>query len=709
MQLVQPKWIIAISCDKLNIFFMKLHRLKTLLFCLIVFIAYQAQSQLFNYTDATDVSPSAVAANITATDLSRYHCDTSLQCPTGFRSDHTSKLATFSPSRSATDITVTADVDYTMIATSISVDVRRNIKGPGLIRFLYSTDAGDTWYTNGVDLSYESTTCDVMTTLSWDFDDITTDGSILFKVIYFGSAGVNGTIQLKNLVISGSVVITDGDGDGYSFETDCNDADASIHPDATEVCNGVDDNCDGFTDEGVLLTFYADADGDGYGDISITTEACEAPDGYVSDNTDCNDEDASINPGAAEICNGIDENCNGVADEDLIFLDYYTDADDDGYGDMSAEPVSSCSPVEGSVTDNTDCNDGDASINPGAEEICNGVDDNCDGNIDEGVTTTFYADADGDGYGDAGSTTEACELPEGYVTDNTDCNDADATINPEGTEICNGMDDDCDGTIDEDLATASITIGGPTEFCHGIGVLLTANTGDGYTYQWFNDGLALVGETESSVMVYYTAYVSVVVTLPGGCSAESDVVATTVMETPVSNVILGDETNDLCFDASIKLKANVTTGVTYQWYKSMVALAGETNYLYYATTAGNYKIEQTSIATGCTNTSDPYTIIATCREGQMGDNSNGINQISVYPNPVTDDFTVDATIDTDENDAVIELINVIGEVVYAGNAQILNGSINERITLDDSITGGIYIVRIKTGSLGLTKQIMIQK
>ncbi|MBK8343493.1 MAG: putative metal-binding motif-containing protein [Bacteroidetes bacterium] len=72
-----------------------------------------------------------------------------------------------------------------------------------------------------------------------------------------------------------------------------------------------------------------------------------------------------------------------------------------------------------------DCNDGDASVNPAGTEVCNGIDDNCDGNIDEGVQSTFYADADGDGYGDAGSTTMACEAPEGYTADATDCNDAD--------------------------------------------------------------------------------------------------------------------------------------------------------------------------------------------------------------------------------------------------------------------------------------------
>ncbi len=241
---------------------------------------------------------------------------------------------------------------------------------------------------------------------------------------------------------------------GYVTDnTDCNDGNAAINPGATEVCNGIDDDCDGSTDEGVLLTFYADADGDTYGDISSTTLACAAPIGYVADNTDCNDGNAAINPAAAEVCNGIDDDCDGTADDGLTFLTYYVDADNDSYGDASATGVSSCAPISGSVTNNTDCNDANASINPGATEVCNGIDDDCDGTADDGLTfVTYYADADGDTYGNAAVTQTTCNgAPSGYVVDNTDCNDGNAAINPGATEVCNGIDDDCDGTADDGL------------------------------------------------------------------------------------------------------------------------------------------------------------------------------------------------------------------------------------------------------------------
>jgi hypothetical protein len=101
------------------------------------------------------------------------------------------------------------------------------------------------------------------------------------------------------------------------------------------------------------------------------------------------------------------------------------------------------------VSNSSDCNDTNNAINPAATEICNTADDDCDGQINEGVGNTYYADADGDGYGNASSSTVACTQPSGYVTNSTDCNDGNASINPAATEVCNTADDDCDGQINE--------------------------------------------------------------------------------------------------------------------------------------------------------------------------------------------------------------------------------------------------------------------
>jgi large repetitive protein len=246
----------------------------------------------------------------------------------------------------------------------------------------------------------------------------------------------------------GGITACDAPAGYVADSSDCDDTDAAVNPGATEVCDGADNDCDGSIDEGLTSTWYADTDGDGYGDGSSTTAACTAPAGYVADGTDCDDAEAAVNPGAAEICDGLDNDCDGLVD-DSGGTTWYADADLDGYGDASTA-TTSCSPPVGYVADGADCDDSDSTIHPGAVEVCDGVDNDCDGTADSGASATWYADADGDGYGDASSTASSCTAPAGYVGDDTDCDDADLDVNPGADELCNGIDDDCDGLVDDD-------------------------------------------------------------------------------------------------------------------------------------------------------------------------------------------------------------------------------------------------------------------
>ncbi len=269
-----------------------------------------------------------------------------------------------------------------------------------------------------------------------------------------GTDGSDGTDGTDGTDGGGPV---DADGDGFTDDVDCDDGNAAINPDATELCDGVDNDCDGDTDEddaADVTTFYADADADGFGDATMPVEACSAPEGAVDNALDCNDGDDQIFPEADEYCDDVDNDCDGDIDEDDA-VDaplWFADNDIDGFGDPD-DGVTACAQPEGRVADNNDCDDEANDVNPTAVEVCNGIDDDCDLAIDDdddsldwATRSTWYADGDTDGFGDASMALDACAAPSGYVADNTDCDDAESSTNPGATDIPqDGVDNDCDG------------------------------------------------------------------------------------------------------------------------------------------------------------------------------------------------------------------------------------------------------------------------
>lgn len=221
----------------------------------------------------------------------------------------------------------------------------------------------------------------------------------------------------------------DADGDGYTIDGgDCDDKNSATHPGTQEVCDGFDDDCDGGANDVVPTTWYVDYDGDGHGSTRYTSVECQAPLGYVESDDDCDDTDAGVNPGTAEACDGLDQDCDGAADdgfdadgdgladcfdqEECDGFDndgdgvvdeddavdaatWYGDSDGDGYGD-SALFRSACTQPAGSVTDATDCDDGDASSFPGAAEACDAEDDDCDGRTDNDAPCDFSVEFNDD-------------------------------------------------------------------------------------------------------------------------------------------------------------------------------------------------------------------------------------------------------------------------------------------------------------------------
>jgi hypothetical protein len=250
--------------------------------------------------------------------------------------------------------------------------------------------------------------------------------------------------------IESEATVADLDGDGYVNDEDCDDNNASIHPGEPEVCDGIDNNCDGQIDEEVLLTFYADNDGDGFGDSTQPTLACQQQPNTVPNDRDCNDGNAQVFPSAEEICDEVDNDCNGEIDEGVTIA-IYADDDGDGFGDTT-HSLQVCEIETGYVTDNTDCDDSNIMIQPNADEICDGVDNNCDGQIDDSSAIDqnyYYKDADNDGFGDPLQGAYFCSPPSDYVTNDLDCDDIDSAIHPNALEICDGADNDCDQLWDE--------------------------------------------------------------------------------------------------------------------------------------------------------------------------------------------------------------------------------------------------------------------
>ena len=259
----------------------------------------------------------------------------------------------------------------------------------------------------------------------------------------------------------GSVDFTDNDGDGTAACADCDDEDPSRSPTFGEVCDGVDNDCDTIIDPSTSLdaqTWYLDLDGDGYGDGDGTgIRTCDGPVGYAPNGDDCDDSNASINPDAAEVCDAddVDEDCDGTvddADDDVSDQPtWYRDADADGYGDAN-QSIIACDAPAGYTDVVGDCDDADPQENGANAEICDGLDNDCDGQVDEGAaggSSAWYQDNDGDGYGNTGAAQYACTQPVGFVTTGTDCDDNNASAYPGSVEVCGGGDEDCDGQVDE--------------------------------------------------------------------------------------------------------------------------------------------------------------------------------------------------------------------------------------------------------------------
>ncbi len=271
--------------------------------------------------------------------------------------------------------------------------------------------------------------------------------------------GVNDAQDSATSASTTIAICTDNDNDNYytgpsgcPTPLDCNDNTASRSPGNTEICDGIDNDCDGSIDEGVRTTYYRDIDGDLRGNPSVSVQACSQPAGYVTNSNDCDDSDPDNYTGNTEVCDGQDNDCDGASDEG-VQTTYYRDLDVDGFGNPSSTTLA-CSQPAGYVTNSNDCNDSCFACKPTGIEVCDGLDNNCVGGVDESTAvdaSTWYRDLDGDLYGNAASSVKACNQPVGYVANSTDCADGDSARHPGHVEWCDNKDNDCSGATAIDV------------------------------------------------------------------------------------------------------------------------------------------------------------------------------------------------------------------------------------------------------------------
>jgi len=515
---------------------------------------------------------------------------------------------------------------------------------------------------------------------------------------YYASQTESGCESVDRLEVTVSVAAVhtwylDADHDGHHSSTQS--ACASPGADWSPSTAGPDCN-DNDATATVLQTWFLDADADGY--YTTTQVSCSSPgSGYVtsglSGSNDCDDNDPLKWQSAT----------------------LYTDSDGDGYDNGNGTICYGATIPAGFsfTTLGNDCNDNTTAINPGVTEVCsNGMDDNCNGQVDEDCAMhTYYADADQDTYGNPASSISSGSStpPAGYVADNTDCNDdpdqSGGAVHPGAADICNSIDDNCNGVTDENALSAAITPGGNFSFCTGTTVVLAANTGSGLTYQWMKNGRDIPGATQSAYSTKKAANYRVKETNSFGCSSTSATTTLTQVSKPTATIV-AQGSLDLCGTNSVVLEANSGSGLLYQWQKNAGYIAGATNQTYTAAIKGNYKCIVSNSA-GCSATSTALKVTKSCKEEIAGFIQTSF---TVYPNPTNGNFVIELALNENSStEADVQIVNMFGQVIYINRTSIVDGELKQEVNLDQNIPSGNYFVRVILEDQVFKGQVVIQK
>jgi hypothetical protein len=464
------------------------HFMKTLFIATSIFMIGSSKAQLGQYTftgaGICPVTANAVTTQPTNAIFSVFSTlGTTCAATANFFNNSAWTTAAAIDLAEYNEFTITPNACTSLGLTGLTFDTK--LSGTTSTATLSVRSSLDGYVANVGSFAITSTLSPQTLTLPAAFTGLTT--AVTFRFYINSITLPTTTFRMDNVTLSGTAVANilanyyiDADGDGFgnlatvvntctppvgyvSNSTDCNDADALIgagilyYQDSDNdtygnplmsqtACTppvGYVTNMNDCNDANPLITvatqtFYADADGDTYGNPLVTIGGCVPPVGYVYNNQDCNDANPLITSATTT---------------------YYQDLDNDTYGN-SAVSIVACTAPLGYVALNGDCNDNNNTIRPGAVEACDGLDNDCNGLVDDNVVIiTWYQDTDADGFGNALITQSSCSQPVGYVSNNTDCNDANAAITIATVTYYQDLDNDTFGNAAVSIVACNAPLG----------------------------------------------------------------------------------------------------------------------------------------------------------------------------------------------------------------------------------------------------------
>lgn len=462
------------------------------------------------------------------------------------------------------------------------------------------------------------------------------------------------------------------------------------------------------------VTYYQDSDGDGYGNPAVSQVSCTgAPAGYAANNTDCSDNNANVHPGAVEICgNGIDDNCDGQIDEGCTLFTFYRDQDGDTYGD-AANIITNFTgiPPSGYVSNNTDCNDDNVNVNPGAVEICgNGIDDNCNGQIDE---TTLQASSAAGVISCAGGTTTVTVSATGgsgiYTGTGNFTRSAGAySFTVSDTRGCSSI---TTGNIAAGTGTAPArpgTISGTTfNLCGGGNFTYSVASVSGATsYTWtVPAGFNVAQNNGRSALVsvpatFSTAQLSVSANNTCGSSAQRN--ATLYAVGPNPSTAIKGPTSVTSGQSNVTYNLPNATGVTYTWTVPAGATitSGQGTFrirVRFGSTSGNITVVAKN-SCGSTPTGIlPVTVSAAVTGSlkQVTPISDDKTYIKAFPNPAQSFSNIIFNNDKADTKYTLVVIDLKGQAVIQKTGIMVAGVNNVQLDVSN-LANAMYVVKLIT-------------